>query len=346
MNITWSQLFSDKLQAWLQEPDSINPGVRYFTLVDFLGLPADSPQALEARAEIMRAGPVPKILAHQHPDGYWVKPGYYPKYTGTYWTLGLLAMLGADGADPRIRKAGNYVLDHARCSYGGFSADGPSGLIHCLQGNLINALILLDWLGDPRLDEAIDWLARSISGEGIAPAEEKTAKVRYYRSGNCAPGFACSANNYKPCAWGAVKALLALARVPAGMRTPAIQRGIDMGVDFLLSVDPASAEYPTPFGTKPSRSWFQFGLPVGYVTDVLQILEALTLAGYARDPRLENALKLVLAKRDDHNRWKMEYTYNGKTWVDVEIKGEASKWVTLRALRVLKAALPESRGGR
>jgi hypothetical protein len=32
----------------------------------------------------------------------------------------------------------------------------------------------------------------------------------------------------------------------------------------------------------------------------------------------------------------MEYTYNGKTWVDVEQKGKPSKWVTLRALRVLK----------
>ncbi len=36
--------------------------------------------------------------------------------------------------------------------------------------------------------------------------------------------------------------------------------------------------------------------------------------------------------------WKtvlMEYTYNGKTWAEVEQKGQPSKWVTLRALRVL-----------
>jgi hypothetical protein len=32
----------------------------------------------------------------------------------------------------------------------------------------------------------------------------------------------------------------------------------------------------------------------------------------------------------------MDYTYNGKTWVNVEEKGKASKWVTLRALRVIK----------
>lgn len=339
MGVTWDQLFTDELQAWLLESDPVNPGVRYFTLIDLLGIPADSSEAQAARSDLMRLGPAPVILAAQHPEGYWVKPGYYPKYTGTYWTLGLLALLGADGTHPQVRKACNYVLDNERCSYGGFSMDGPSGLIHCLQGNLVNALILLGWLGDPRLDEAIGWLARSISGDGIAPAEEKQAPVRYHRSGNCAPGFACSANIFEPCAWGAVKAVLGLARIPLGARTPAVQKAVDIGVDFLLSADPATAEYPSPYTNKPNRSWFQFGMPIGYVTDVLQNLEALTLAGYARDPRLENGLGLVLSKRDEHNRWKMEYTYNGKTWVDVEVKGQLSKWVTLRALRVLKAAL-------
>ena len=102
--------------------------------------------------------------------------------------------------------------------------------------------------------------------------------------------------------------------------------------------DPAVADYPMGYSEKPSRSWFQFGYPIAYVTDVLQNLEALTFLGYARDPRLEPALRLVLSKQDAMGRWKMEYTYNGKTWVDIEEKGKPSKWVTLRALRVLKAA--------
>jgi hypothetical protein len=32
----------------------------------------------------------------------------------------------------------------------------------------------------------------------------------------------------------------------------------------------------------------------------------------------------------------MTYSYNGKMWADVEQKGEPSKWVTLRAVRMLK----------
>jgi hypothetical protein len=73
-----------------------------------------------------------------------------------------------------------------------------------------------------------------------------------------------------------------------------------------------------------------------YVTDVLQTAEALTDAGYGGDPRLAGTYDLILSKRDETGRWKMEYSYQGKTWADVEERGKPSKWVTLRAMRVLK----------
>lgn len=329
----------DNALAWLLEPDPANPGVRYFALRDLLDQPADAPDVVAAQAAVMASGPVPAILAAQDPAGFWVEPGpgYYPKYTGTVWQITFLAQFGADGSDPRVRAGGDYLLDHSRSRYGGFSAGAnPSGMIHCLQGNLAAALLGLGWLGDARLATALDWLARSITGEGIAPAEEKDAPIRYYSSGNSAPGFACAANNQLPCAWGAVKAMLALSKVPAAARTPAIQAAIDVGIEFLLSRDPAVADYPTPYGGKPSQSWFRFGYPIAYVTDMLQNLEVLVALGCGGAARLGPALDLLLHKRDAQGRWKMEYTYNGKTWADVEQKGKPSKWVTLRALRVLK----------
>lgn len=292
----------------------------------------------------MTSGPVPVMLEAQNPEGYWVKPGagYAPKYRGTVWQIIFLAQLGADGSDPRVRAGCEYVLEHSRAPGGGLSATARrSGLIHCLQGNLCAALIDLGWPGDARLDEALDWLARSITGEGIAPSEERKAPVRYLRSGNSAPGFVCSANNHLPCAWGAVKAVLAISKIPgSALRCNALLKcvapAIETGVEFLLGHDPAVADYPMGYSTKPNRSWFKFGYPVGYVTDVLQNLEALTALGYGGDPRLEPALDLLLSKQDAQGRWKLEYTYNGKTWADVEQKGQPSKWVTLRALRVLK----------
>lgn len=130
--------------------------------------------------------------------------------------------------------------------------------------------------------------------------------------------------------------MLALSKVPAVARTPAMQAAIETGVEFLLVRDPAVADYPMGFAEKPGRSWFQFGFPIFYATDMLQNLEVLTRLGYGHDPRLKPALELLRRKQDTQGRWKLEYTYNGKTWVDVEEKGKPSKWVTLRALRVLK----------
>lgn len=324
---------------WLLEMDSDNPGVRYFTLTELLDRSPDDAEIVAAKEAVMRSGPVPAILHARNPQGYWVEsgPGYYPKYRGSVWQVIFLAQFGADGDDPRVRVACEYLLENARSKHGGFSMNGsPSGMIHCLEGNLCAALIDLGWLGDERLDEALDWLARSITGEGIAPSQERAAAIRYLRSGNSAPGFACSANNHLPCAWGAVKAMLALSKVPPTARTPSMQHAVETGIDFLLGHDPAKADYPMGYSEKPNQSWFRFGYPIGYVTDVLQNLEALTALGSGADERLVPALGMMLNKQDNQGRWKLAYTYNGKTWVDVETKGEPSKWVTLRALRVLK----------
>lgn len=335
----WMKSLHGDPLPWLLEPDPENPGVRYFALTELLDRPTDDAEVLEARRAVMSTGPVPRILQAQEPEGYWVKPGpgYAPKYRGTVWSVIMLAQLGADGNDPRVRRAADYLLDHTIAPTGAFSVNGtPSAAILCLGGNLGAALLDLGWLGDERLDRALDWLARAVTGQGIAPAEEQDAPLRFYKSGTSGPGFCCAANNSLPCAWGAVKVMQAFGKVPETVRTPLIRAAIESGVEFLFSRDPAVADYPMGWATKPSGSWFQFGFPVFYVTDVLQNLEALAVLGYGSDPRLAAAINLMLSKQDEDGRWAMKYTYNGKTWVDIERKGKPSKWVTLRALRVLK----------
>ena len=104
----------------------------------------------------------------------------------------------------------------------------------------------------------------------------------------------------------------------------------------MLSRDLARADYPTRNAAKPSVNWRKFGFPVFYVTDILQVLEALVALGYGDDPRLAPALELVRQKQDEQGRWALEYDYTGKTWVDFGSKKQPNKWVTLRALKVLK----------
>jgi hypothetical protein len=337
----WLRQLNEDPRPWLLEEDVENPGVRYFALKGMLDTPSDEAQLADARQAVMSTGPVPVILEAQKPEGYWEEPGpgYRPKYRSIVWSISMLAQLGADGSDERIQRACEYLLEHAIDKNGSFSASATQGgAILCLMGNLSAALLDLGWMGDERLNGAMEWTARVVTGEGIAPQEAKDAPVRYLKSATCAPGFCCSANDAKPCAWGAVKVMLAFSKLPEEARTPFIQRAIDTGLEFLLGKDPAVADYPMGYSTKPSRSWFRFGFPLFYVTDVLQNLEVLTSFGYGADPRLSAAMDLVSSKQDQQGRWKMEYTYNGKTWVDVEEKGKPSKWVTLRALKVLKRA--------
>lgn len=248
--------------AWLL--DEGTPAVRAAALQRLAGLPPDDPDVVAARAAAMCVDPIAAMLAAQDPDGWWVKPGpgYGPKYRGTVWQLVFLDQLGADPADERLRRGCDYLLRWSPTSSGGFGASGhareraapPSSVAHCLNGNLLRALIGFGYLDDPRVGAAVEWAAGAITGTG----------VRFYASATSGPHFACAANDRQPCAWGATKELLGLARVPPGRRSALVREAVDEGVAFLLSRDPAVADYPMGFGnTRPSGSWFRLGFPSG-----------------------------------------------------------------------------------
>ena len=332
-----SQLKGDPI-PWLLAEDT--PAVRHLALRQLLDQPADAPEVRQARAAAMHANPIAALLAAEQPEGFWVRPGpgYTPKYRGTVWQVIFLDQLGADGADPRVQAACEYILAHSQARTGGFACwEGgkrddapppPSLAIHCLNGNLLRALIGFGRLEDQRVQRAVDWAASAITGaEGS----------RYYRSGTSGPGFRCGSNDQLPCAWGAIKELLALARIPLERRAPQVQQAIQQGVDFLLSGNPATAAYPMGWGdTQPSPFWFTIGFPIAYEADLLQNLSALCESGFARDARLQPAIDWLLSQQDDTGRWSNQRALNGKTWIDFEPQGSLSKWVTLRACTVLK----------
>ena len=332
-----NQLRKDSL-PWLLEPG--DPGVRYLALRDLFDLDPDARELKSARKAAHRDGPIAEVLSKMNQEGYWVKsgPGYNPKYRSTVWSIILLAQLGASASeDPRVAQACKYLLDHMAegGQFTSTTSGAPSGTIDCLQGNLLWSLMELGY-EDSRMDKAYEWMARTVTGEGIAPMEEKDAQVRYYAY-KCGPMFACGVNNRLPCAWGGVKVMLALSKLSAQQHTPLIRKAIKQGVEFFLAIDPVTAKYPTRDGSKPNRAWWKFGFPIFYVSDLLQIAEGLTGLGYGGDPRLSNTLNLVDEKQDKEGRWPLEYDYNGKTWIAFGEKKQPNKWVTLRALRVIKA---------
>jgi hypothetical protein len=244
--------------------------------------------------------------------------------------------------DPRIKTGCQYLLENAMTAHGQFSIYGsgaPSGTIDCLQGNLLAALLSVGFK-DHRLDVAFEWMARSITGEGVDSQDDKTNPIRYYQY-NSGPGFTCKINGNHDCAWGGIKEMLAFSYLPLEQRTPLMERAINRGVEILFSVDPVTAKYPTKDGKPPSRNWWKFGFPVFYISDMLQNLEALVRLGYGNDPRLTNALDYIREKQDEDGRWSLDYDYNDRTWFNFGEKKQPNKWVTYRALKVLKAAGPQ-----
>ena len=282
---------------------------------------------------------MPRILAEQLPDGHWVERDrfYRAKYQGTVWTLIILAELGADGADARVRAACEALLRDAQDpDSGGFSYDRgkkaggglPSGVIPCLTGNMVFSLVRLGMRDDPRVRRALDWITtyqRFDDGEGDAPG------------GWPYDGFEMCWGRHS-CHMGAVKALKALAEVPTERRTPAMHATISAGAEYLLRHHVFKRSHDLTKVSKPG--WKRFGFPLMYQTDVLEILCVLARLdpSYLRDERAREALDLVASRADAQGRWKLQQTFNGRFVVDIETRGEPSRWVTLRALEVLQAS--------
>lgn len=319
--------------AWLLEND--NPSVRYFTLRDLLGKPETHPDVKNAHQQIMQIGIVPAILKRQKKEGYWEQPErfYNAKYKGTVWQLMILAELGADRDDHRIKKACEFLLTYSQDpESGGFAYSSStkkgggrhSEVIPCLTGNLVWSLIRFGYLKDPRLQQGIDW---------ITTYQRYDDRVTEIPTGWPYDRLKTGCFGRHSCHMGAVKTLKALAEIPEKKRTSAVKRTIQTGAEYFLLHHVFKSSHNLSRVPKPG--WLKFGFPLMYQTDALEILGILTNLGY-KDERMKEAVDLVVSKQNEQGKWILENTFNGRYQVRIEQKGHPSKWITLHALRVLK----------
>lgn len=319
---------------WLLEAE--DPALRAATLTHLLDAPAHDPDLTAARAAMATDGVVGRILAQQGPDGHWGERDafYRDKYRGTVWQLITLAALGADGADPRVRagceavledaqdrESGGFAYDRSRTTGGGRHAE----VIPCLTGNLVWALVTFGMLDDPRVQWGIDWITtyqRFDTGDGPRPTGWP-----YDRFTTCWGRHTCH--------MGAVKALKALAAIPPERRTADVGRTIADGTEYVLRHHVHKRCHDVDQMAKPG--WLRLGFPLMYSDDVLEVLRVLTALG-VRDDRMAEAIDVVVRKADAEGRLTLEQTFNDRFRVRVEVKGRPSRWLTLEALRMLKAA--------
>jgi hypothetical protein len=132
---------------------------------------------------------------------------------------------------------------------------------------------------------------------------------------------------------GAVKALKALAEIPAGKRSREVNETIKNGVEYMLVHHIHKRSHNLTRVSKPG--WLKFGFPLMYQSDALEILGILTRLDY-KDERMNEAVNLIAAKQDRQGRWKLENTYNDRFHVSIERRGRESKWITFKALETLK----------
>jgi hypothetical protein len=80
----------------------------------------------------------------------------------------------------------------------------------------------------------------------------------------------------------------------------------------------------------------RFSFPPRWHYDILRALDYFQGVDAAYDERLNDAIEIVRAGRRADGRWVLQNRYRGKTYFEMERVGAASRWNTLRALRVLK----------
>ncbi len=159
-------------------------------------------------------------------------------------------------------------------------------------------------------------------------AREATAQAILKR------GFACHYNGDLFCAWGGIKALRAFLEVSPENRSAAVTTAIEQGIELLLSVPLLEATYPT--SSHVSDVWFRLGFPLAYQADVLEAMTILAESGYGGHSYTQAGIDWLLAQQDANGRWTLEQV-PGKMWSSFGRVGQPNKWVTLRALHLLKA---------
>jgi len=116
--------------------------------------------------------------------------------------------------------------------------------------------------------------------------------------------------------------------------TPEMKQVVQRGAEFLLIHRIFKGDH-NKFEIV-NKSWLKPSFPFFYGYNILRELDFLTGLGYVKDERLNDAVQILLQKRQKVGSWVLESSPTGRLHVNIESKRRSSKWITLIVLRVLK----------
>jgi hypothetical protein len=292
---------------WLLEGD---PAIRWQAMRDLTDTPAESVAA--ERARVAEEGWGAELLGRQTPEGHWSDDQEHGWMTTTD-ALQLLRNLGADPGSEKVRQA----IDRVRDGIIWYQLDGQpffdGETEACINGRILAAGAYFGAAVDPVLERLLGEQLEDGGWNCEAPASKRSS----FHSTICV-----------------LEGLLEYekAQGPSTAVTDARARGEHYLLERRMLRSLST-------GAVINVRWTSFSFPPVWCYDVLRGLDYLRSAGVKPDERVAEAVALVEQRRDDDGRWPLDGIHRDHTErlaFDVETEvGKASRWNTLRALRVL-----------
>ena len=297
----------DPVIDWLLDAD---PAIRWQVMRDLTDATAEAIAAERSRVAFEGWGSY--LLEQQRPDGQWGDGIATPFWWSNIYTLVFLRDLGIDPQSPRVRTAIGRVRDNV--TWGPEFGDSPffHGEVEpCINGRVV---ALGAYFGESS-ERLVDRLLSEQLADGGWNCEAERGSVR-------------SSFHTTICV---LEGLLAFEHAfgSSSTVTDARQRAERYLLERRLLRRLSSGEMIDPL-------WTRFSFPTLWHYDVLRALDYLRAAGIPPDPRVTEAIGIVVARRRDDGRWPLDVQHRDTLYPELAGDvGKPNRWVTLRARRVL-----------
>ena len=307
---------------WLLDSD---PSIRWQVMRDLLDAPEAEWRA--ERATVETAGWGARLLSYEDEDGQWAGGAFVPHdfdfrewqevgqpWTATAFSLSQLREFGLDPASDRVRRAVELIGANSRWDYAG-EPYWEGEVEECINGRTVadGAYFGVD----------VSSIVGRLTGERLDDGGWNCERA----NGSARSSFATTIN--------VLEGLLEYERATGG--TPESRQARTSGEDYLLE---RSLFRRLSTGEPADEQFLSFVHPCRWHYDVLRALDYFRSAaapGVAPDPRLGEAADHVRSRRLEDGTWLLDRSLPGRVWFDVDDgAGRPSRWVTLRAMRVLR----------
>ncbi len=310
------------LRSWLMEGD---PAIRWQVMADLLD---DPPEVVAAeRARVAVEGWGARLLDAQQDDGTWSHGG--PAWHATLYSLLLLKDMGAHPAHPRVRRAVERVRERVTWGPGFGNSPWFEGEVEpCINGNVLAAGAHFGVVSDRLVDRLLG--EQLADGGWNCEAERGSVRSSFHTTICVLEGLA-----ELELARGARAAV-------ARARRRAHEYLLERHLWRRLSTGREIRDLKVA-ALRSAKSWTRFAYPPLWRYDMLRALDYFRHAGLPHDARMDEAVACVRRRRRRNKRWPLGSLPPATPPMDLgEAKGGPSRWITLRALRVLRMYEPES----